>query len=262
MALNFSKLLTELSDESGELMNCLDQLRPDQWEAATPAVGWAIRDHVSHLAYFDDVTVLAVTDVPAFRKLSQDLISKGPNFPDYIAAQYQSLTAQELLDWFWQSRRNLVDTFAQQDPRSRLPWFGPDMSVGSSATARLMETWAHGQDVYDTLGIPHPPCAGMRSIAHLGVSTFAFSFRLNGREVPEEPVLVQLHSSDGELHQWGPTDASNRITGDIEEFVSVVTQRRHWTDTSLRVEGDVAEQWLDVAQAFAGAPGTGRAAAH
>lgn len=259
MAIDFAKLLTDLRQESDGLVTCLAGLRPDQWEEPTPAVGWAIRDQVSHLAYFDDVAALAITDGPAFQRVAEELIAKGDDFPDFVAAEYRSLGSADLLAWFSQSREKLLDTFSQQDQRRRVPWFGPEMSVASSATARLMETWAHGQDVYDTVGTPHPPCTGLRSIAHLGVSTLAFTYRLRGRAVPTEPVRVELCSENGELWAWGPADAANRVSGRAEDFVSVVTQRRHWADTALSAEGAVAADWLEIAQAFAGSPGKGRA---
>jgi len=160
----------------------------------------------------------------------------------------------ELFEWFIDERDTLIAEFTSDEPRRRLPWFGPDMSVASSATARLMETWAHGQDVYDTLCIRHPPSPGLRSIAHLGVATFSFTHVLNGLPVPEEPVHVALRSPQGDAWTWGPADAANHITGPAEDFVLTVTQRRHWTETGLLVDGQVARDWLDIAQAFAGAP--------
>ena len=259
MTLDFAKLLVDLRHESDGLLGCLDGLRTVQWEQPTPAEGWAIRDQVSHLAYFDDVAYLALTDVAEFRLVAESLVSNGPDFPDLVAAEFRSLRPAELTEWFSRSRARLIAAFADDDPRRRLPWFGPDMSAASSATARLMETWAHSQDVYDTLSFIHPPCPGLRSIAHLGVSTFAFAHRLRDRAVPDEPVRVELLSPDGkELWTWGPADAANRATGRAEDFVRVVTQRRHWTETALLVEGDVAAEWLDIAQAYAGAPGKGR----
>lgn len=259
MALDFTKLLAELQHESDGLLACLAELRPKQWEELTPAAGWAIRDQVSHLAYFDDVAVLAITDPPEFHRVADGLMSGGMDFPDRLAGEFHSLSVPELSAWFAGSRAALLATFAGENPRRRIPWFGPEMSVASSATARLMETWAHGQDVYDTLGRVHPPSTGLRSIAHLGVSTFGFTHRLHERTVPDEPVRVELRSLDGtEVWEWGPDDAANRVRGRAEDFVGVVTQRRHWADTALDVEGDVAAGWLEIAQAFAGAPGTGR----
>ncbi|MEU1994176.1 TIGR03084 family metal-binding protein [Nocardia gamkensis] len=261
MALDFPALLRDLEQESDLLRDYLFALAPDVWNTATPAEGWAIRDQVSHLAFFDDFALLAMTDPDRFRAEAAALTAPGPDFPDRVAAEYREMTPTSLLTWFADSRAALVAAFAEQDPRRRLPWFGPDMSVASSATARLMETWAHGQDIYDTLGVPHPPGAGLRGIAHLGVATFGFAFTLNGLAIPSEPVHVALHSPDDELWTWGPDDAVNRVIGPAEDFVLVATQRRHRDDTDLSIQGEIAESWMRIAQAYAGAPGTGRRAA-
>jgi uncharacterized protein (TIGR03084 family) len=132
------------------------------------------------------------------------------------------------------------------------------MSVASSATARLMETWAHGRDVYDALGVGHPDSPGLRSVAHLGITTFGWAFGVNELPGPEEPLRVELLSPQGdEQWVWGPADAVNQVSGPAEDFVLTVTQRRRWTDTALIAHGPVATRWMDIAQAFAGAPGRG-----
>lgn len=254
MALDYLGLLADLRYESDRLLEHLTPLTPQQWDLPTPAPGWSIKDQVSHLAFFDDSTYLSLTHPDEFRTEAAALMADGMDFPDRIAAQHRVLAPDTLLDWFADSRRQLSIGFAGENPKRRLPWFGPDMSVASSATARLMETWAHGQDVYDTIGVEHPVSPGLRSIAHLGVATFAFAHSLNGLAVPEEPVRVELRSPADDLWLWGPVEATQRVTGPAMDFVLTVTQRRHWTETGLSAQGDVATSWLDIAQAFAGAP--------
>lgn len=254
MALDYPALLADLRAESDHLIGLLNAMEPGQWQAATPAESWSIHDQVSHLAYFDDATVLALTNPAEFRSVADRLIAGGMDFPDRLVVQYRAMAPAALLQWFTDTRRDLLAAFTGDDPKRRLPWFGPEMSVASSVTARLMETWAHGRDIYDTLGISPEPSTGLRSIAHLGVSTFAFSHRHHGRAVPDVTVRVELTAPDGSLWVWGPDDADNRISGAAEDFVLVVTQRRHWSNTGLSVVGTVATEWLDIAQAFAGAP--------
>lgn len=254
MSLDYPGLLADFRAESDNLIAVLRGLPVGQWTRPTPAAGWSIHDQVSHLAFFDDATRLALTDPVAFRAEADELIAGGMDFPDRIAAQYRTLTPEQQLNWFVNAREQLLACFEGDDPKRRLPWFGPDMSVASSATARLMETWAHGQDVYDTLGINHPPSPGLRSIAHLGVATFAFAHALNGLDVPEETIRVTLRSPDNAEWSWGPDDSDNHVEGPAEDFVLTVTQRRHWTETGLTAVGAVAQDWLDIAQAFAGAP--------
>jgi uncharacterized protein (TIGR03084 family) len=134
------------------------------------------------------------------------------------------------------------------------------MSAASMATARLMETWAHGVDVRDALGRATPPTPRLRAVAHLGVRTRDFAFRQHGLPPPGEEFRVELAGPDGDLWTWGPAEAAQRVTGPALDFCLRVTQRRHRDDLALRAEGPDADRWLDVAQAFAGPPGPGRPA--
>ncbi|MDT5346976.1 MAG: hypothetical protein QOH91_263 [Mycobacterium sp.] len=141
MALDFAKLLADLRHESDGLLACLDGLRTDQWEELTPALGWAIRDQVSHLAYFDDVAYLVITDAAGFQLVADGLVSNGTDFPDLIAAEFRSLATAELTEWFSRSRARVMDAFAGHDPRRRLPWFGP--AVISSLLPTLCDRQSH-----------------------------------------------------------------------------------------------------------------------
>lgn len=253
-------LLSDLVAETAVLDDFLVGLGDADWERPTPAEGWAVRDQISHLAYFDEAAVLAATEPERFRIEAARLKELGPDFPDVIAERYRSTDVSELNSWFRAARSELITSFAPLDGKDRVPWFGPDMSVTSCVTARLMETWAHTQDVLDTFGVERAPTRRLRHVAHLGVRTLGFSFQLNGRPVPSEPVQVVLEAPDGDLWRWGDETAPNRVMGEALDFCLVVTQRRHLADTGLDVHGPVAKEWLTIAQAYAGAPGTGRAA--
>ena len=259
MALDYPGLLSDLRVESDVVIKHVTALADSQWTLPTPAQGWTIHDQVSHLAFFDDSTILALSDAPKFGAHAAALMATGMDFPDRIAEKHRALAPAKLLNWFVDSRQRLLSALALENPRRRVPWFGPDMSVASSATARLMETWAHGQDIYDARELPHQPGPGLRGIAHLGVATFGFSHTVHGLPVPSDPVRVDLRSPTDELWTWGPPDATNTIAGSATDFVLTVTQRRHWRQTGLVARGDVAAGWLDIAQAFAGAPSTRQA---
>lgn len=148
----------------------------------------------------------------------------------------------------------MISAFEKLDPKDRLPWYGPSMSAKSFATARLMETWAHGQDVADTLAVRRTPSDRLKHIAHLGIVTFGWSFATNGLDVPALPVRVELDAPSGDVWSWGPDGADNVVRGTAEEFCLVIVRRRHVDDTNLDIRGEVAFQWMSVAQAFAGPP--------
>lgn len=258
MPADMRALLTDLRAETRAVRDLLAPLDDAGWETATPSVGWAIRDQVSHLAYFDEAAAVAATDPERFRAEAADLIQAGPGFADQIARRYRNLPPATLLAWFGGARDRFITMLAPIDPAARQPWYGPDMSAASAVTARLMETWAHGQDVADALGVPREPTGRLRHVAYLGVRTFGFCFRLHGRPVPDPPVRVELAAPDGTTWAWGPAGARDRVAGPALDFCLVVTQRRHLADTALEVHGPVATEWISIAQAFAGPPGPGR----
>jgi uncharacterized protein (TIGR03084 family) len=248
------EVAAELEAETTALTAVLSRLPAAAWQQDTPAVGWTIRDQVTHLAFFDDATRAAVTDPAAFLAQRAELLALGDRFPDEVAATHRYLSGRACLDWFLRSRDALLAACRAADPATRLPWYGPDMSLASALTGRLMETWAHGQDIIDCLGERREPTARLRHIADLGVRTFAFSFRQRGLTAPGEPVRVELAGPDGRRWTWGLADAVNRVEGAAVDFCLVVTQRRNAADTSLRVTGTVAAEWMAIAQAFAGQP--------
>ena len=248
-------LAADLRDETAELTAVLDGLGDSDWDAPTPARGWSVRDQVTHLAYFDDAAALSLHDPDAFRRqVTKDIDEDGAGFPDKVAERNRHLSGSQCRAWFSRARTALLVAYLDADPATRLPWYGPDMGIPSSITARLMETWAHGQDVRDAVGAAPAASSRLRHIADLGVRTRGFSFAVRGLAVPDEPVLVELAGPGGESWTWGPAGAASRVSGDALDFCLVVTQRRNVADTKLRADGDAARQWVAVAQAFAGTP--------
>jgi uncharacterized protein (TIGR03084 family) len=185
-------------------------------------------------------------------------VATGPLSPDDIAARYRTVPPDDLLAWFDSSRAGLIKTFVALDPGARVPWFGPPMSAASSVTARLMETWAHGQDVADALGAVREPTDRLRHVAHIGIRALPFSYALHDRPAPQAPVRVELTGPGGDVWTWGPADAVDLVRGPALDFCLLVTQRRHRDDLALEISGPVAAEWMSIAQAFAGTPGPGR----
>ena len=258
MPADLGALIEDLAAETAALRVILGPLADADWQLPTPAPGWTIADQVSHLAYFDEMAITAATEPDAFATKVAQLIASGTMDADVIAAQYRHLTPAELSDWFDRAREQLLAVFGGLAPAVRVPWFGPPMSVASAMTARLMETWAHGQDIADTLGVLREPTDRLRHVAHIGVGARAFSYVARGLPVPSEPVRVELVAPSGELWTWGPEGVADFVTGPALDFCLLVTQRRHRADTAVSAQGPVAEQWLTIAQAFAGPPGAGR----
>jgi uncharacterized protein (TIGR03084 family) len=121
-----------------------------------------------------------------------------------------------------------------------------------------METWAHGQDVADAVGVVRQPTDRLRHVVRIGVRARDFAFGVHGLTPPSEEFRVELLAPSGELWAYGPEDAPQRVTGPALDFCLLVTQRAHRTDLAVDAVGPDADRWLDIAQAFAGPPGAGR----
>ena len=251
-------MVADLRAESDELDDLVAGLPAERWATPTPAPGWTIAHQIAHLLWTDRVALIAVTDEPGFAGVLEAAAANPTGFVDEGAERLAAAPPGALLaDWRGTRARLHDELLAVADGR-KLPWFGPPMSAASMATARLMETWAHGLDVADALGVKRPATARLRSIAHIGVRTRDFAFAINGLTPPVDAFRVELRAPDGSTWTWGPDDAAQRVTGSAEDFCMLVTQRRPRAALDVTAEGADAQRWLTIAQAFAGPPGGGR----
>ena len=247
----------DLNAEHEALEAVLETLDEHQWQTMTPSAGWNIKDQIRHLTYFDNRVTLSLTNADRFNRHLEEILRDIEGWVKRLEEMDRDLSPPELMARWRQGRKKMLEAYAALDPKTRKPWYGPPMSAHSSATARLMETWAHGQDVFDTLGLKRTYADRLRHIAFLGVNTFGWSYANRGLEKPMTPVRVELTAPSGAVWTWGPEDAADRVSGPAEGFCLVVTQRRHVDDTDLKVTGDTARDWMLNAQCFAGPPTIG-----
>jgi uncharacterized protein (TIGR03084 family) len=222
-------------------------------DLATPAEGWTVADTIGHLWFFDREATTALVDPDAFSAGLQDVIAAPEAFVVRATGEGKAL-GDSLPDVWRRTRGDLLAALRAADPATKVPWYGPPMSPASFATARLMEYWAHGQDVADAVDRRRSPTDRLRHICHLGVRTRGFSYAIRGLTAPNTDVHVRLISPSGEAWTWGDPEATDRVEGPAEDFCLVVTQRRVVADTSLVVTGPAASEWMSIAQAFAGGP--------
>lgn len=253
-------VLDDLAAESQQVDDMVTPLDESSWARETPAAGWTIAHQIAHLAWTDQKSLLAVREPAEFPAEVRRAMAVGDSFVDAGAAEGAAKPSGTLLAQWRQGRAELASALREVPQGTKIPWFGPPMSAASMATARLMETWAHGQDIADTLGVPHKPEPRLWQIARFGTRTRDFAFAMHGLDPPVEQFRVRLAAPDGDTWSFGPEDAAQRVTGSALDFCLLVTQRRHRADTDLRAEGEEADTWLDIAQAFAGPPGNGRKA--
>ncbi|AZM53903.1 TIGR03084 family protein [Streptomyces sp. WAC 01529] len=252
-------VLEDLRSESEELDRLVAELDEERWALATPAPGWTVAHQIAHLAWTDRAALLAATDPEAFGAEVEKAAANPGTFVDEGAREGAALPPAELLAAWRSARARLWQALHDAPAGTRLPWYGPPMAVPSMAGARLMETWAHGQDVADALGVRRAPTDRLRHVARIGVRARDFAFAVRGLGAPDEEFRVELTSPvTGEVWAYGPEDAAQRVTGPALDFCLLVTQRVHRTDLALRAKGPDADRWLSLAQAFAGPPGRGR----
>ncbi|MFJ8658301.1 TIGR03084 family metal-binding protein [Streptomyces sp. NPDC093795] len=252
-------VLDDLRDESGELDRLVSELSAERWGAPTPAPSWTLAHQIAHLAWTDRAALLAITDAEAFAVEAGKALAAPDRFVDEGAEEGAKLPPAELLGRWREGRERLQAALRAAPPSARFPWYGPPMSASAMATARLMETWAHGQDVADTLGVVRAPTARLRHVAWIGHRARDYAFLVRGLPAPAEPFRVELRAPDGALWAYGPESAGQKVTGPALDFCLLVTQRVHRDDTALVATGPDAEHWLTIAQAFAGPAGPGRA---
>jgi uncharacterized protein (TIGR03084 family) len=254
------QLLADLDAEGDQLFAAVQGLDDAGWATPTPAAGWTVATQVAHLLWTDETATIAATDKERWDAIVLEAIADPSGYVDTCAHEVARLRPQALLARWGKARAGLREALRGRPDGEKMPWFGPPMSPASMATARFMETWAHALDVYDALGERPEPTDRIKHVAHLGVRTRNFAFGVHGLEPPAAEFRVELTSPSGELWLWGPDDAEQRVSGSAYEFCLLVTQRVHRDDTDLHAQGDDAEQWLAIAQAFAGPPGGGRPA--
>ncbi|TQL70780.1 uncharacterized protein (TIGR03084 family) [Nocardioides albertanoniae] len=258
------QLLEDLSMEGFELRQVVAGLSETGWHEPTPAEGWNVAAQIGHLAWTDEAALAATEwlggDSTGWDELVNEAIKDPEGYVDEAALALAVMPPTELLQHWDGVRGELAAALAAIPDGQKLPWFGPPMSPASMATARLMETWAHGLDVREALGLAYEPTDRIKHVCHIGTRTRDFAFGVHGLTPPSEPFRIELTAPSGDQWEWGPEDAAQSVRGAAYDFARVVTQRLHRDDTTLEATGADAEKWLSIAQAFAGPAGGGRAA--
>jgi uncharacterized protein (TIGR03084 family) len=251
-------LLADLRAEGETLDAVVADLEDTAWLTPTPAEGWTVATQIAHLDWTNAQALRALADPEGFTATVEQVRGRLDRLVDDEARVRASAAPEQVLDGWRRSREALSRALTGHPDGVKIPWFGPPMSATSLATARIMETWAHGLDVTDALGLAPSVSPRLRHVADLGVRTRDFAFAQHGLRGPAGPIRVELAAPDASAWAWGPEDAAQRVTGPALDFCLRVTRRRHRADLALQATGPDADRWLDVAQAFAGPAGEER----
>jgi uncharacterized protein (TIGR03084 family) len=247
----------DFRDECDALHSALENAPAEAWAEPTQFKGWTFDDVLGHLCFFDHAAEIAARSRDEVQAVFRDIFqasTTGVSLIDYSRRWLDGCAGSALLERWRGQYQRLADIYAAFEPDHRLAWAGPDMSARSFMSARQMETWAHGQAIFDALGIDRVEHDRLRNIAVMGVNTFGWTFKVNRLEVPAVKPYVRLTSPSGALWEWHEPSATERVEGSAVEFCRVVAQTRNLVDTNLAVTGDIARQWMESAQCFAGPP--------
>lgn len=244
----------DFREESRVLAAVLEPLAEADFFQPTQFKKWTIDDVLGHLHIFNHAALLALESDEAFHTFFAEMtkvMQSGGSMIDAQRPWIGDLKGRALFDAWLATSEKVADGFAEADPKARLAWAGPSMSARSSITARQMETWAHGHEVFDLLGAARQETDRIKNIVVLGVNTFGWSYVVRGLEPPATMPYVELIAPSGAVWTFGD-ESEDRVVGSAVGFAQAVTQTRHWTDTDLVAKGPQATAWMDIAQCFAG----------
>lgn len=248
----------DFQDESEAIHALLSPLSDDAYAQPTLFKHWTIDNVLRHLHVWNIAADLALRDAEAFRAFVGQMAAgiRGGRLPDFEKAYLNGLSGTALRDAWIGQVRAMTPRFAAADPKMRVQWVGPEMSVISSITARLMETWAHAQALYDALGVERIDADRIGNIVRLGVNTYGWTFKNRKQEPPGPMPRLRLTAPSGAIWEYGPDEGADAelIEGRASEFCQVVTQCRNIGDTGLKTSGPIAARWMAIAQCFAGPP--------
>lgn len=257
--MNVSDILADLLAEQAALDPIVRALSDADWATPTASPRWTVTDQIAHLTFFDERAALAIESPDRFDEERSRLFGAGGDLgvDELTLTAVRSLPAGDRHAAWLRGRDALERAAVGLADDTRVPWYGPSMGAKSFLTARLMECWAHGQDVVDAVHAHRPASDRLRHVVQMGYATRGWTYANRGEVAPEGDVHLRLTAPSGDEWTWGPDNADARVHGPAEDFCLVVTQRRHLDDVSLAVEGAVAVDWLSKAQAFAGPPTSG-----
>lgn len=244
-------------EECEALREVLEPLDDEAFGTVTQFKGWTLHDVVAHLHLFNWAADASIHEPERFDALWADLqrnLQMGRTMRQYTDEWLAGVRGRDAYRAWRDFYPGMCERLEDVDPKRRVKWAGPPMSVRSSVTARQMETWAHGQEVWDVLGRERRDTDRIRNIAVLGINTFGWTYRVRGLEVPAVAPYVRLVAPSGAVWEWGDPESENRVAGSAVEFCQVVTQTRNVADTEIETAGPVAKQWMAMAQCFAGPP--------
>jgi uncharacterized protein (TIGR03084 family) len=238
-------ILSDLVAEQQFLDQSLQRIPIKIWDMVTPSKPWTVRDTISHLADYEELGADSIA--------GGDRIKTWQNASDLGALRNEAIKKgramrpQDVIEWWRGGRAKVVEPLSHMKAESRIEWIAGDMSARTFATYRLMETWAHGLDIYATLGLEVEDTPRIRHICWLGWKTLPYAFKEAGEDY--EPVRVEVIGPGYSKWVYGPDDTDQLIKGSASDWARIAVKRIKPKDTRLKLTGDYAEKAVQVAKA-------------
>lgn len=256
--MRLDEVVKDLAAEGDEVDRLVADLSPEQWALPTPAPGWTVANQIAHLAFIFRLAGAAAADPPAFQAMAAKAKDGFDAAVNAALADYANDTPEQLLARWRAQRASTVEALAAVPPDSTVPWLVNPLPPAVLACAGIMELFAHGQDIADALGVRLERTDRIRHLCGFAMLTRDFGYQARGLTPPDVPFKFELTAPSGELWEFGPADAEQRVIGPAIDFCLLVTRRRHRDDLAVTAVGAEADRWLDIAQAYRGPAGPGR----
>ncbi|GIF72131.1 TIGR03084 family metal-binding protein [Asanoa siamensis] len=251
-------VISDLVAEGDEIDDLVSDLEPAAWATPTPSPGWTVAHQIAHLAATFRLAALSASDPERFRALLGQLSPDFNTNVDRALAEYLAEPPAVLLER-WRTERATAEKALGALPLDQLvPWLVRPLPVAVLASAGMMELFGHGQDVADALRVRRTRTDRIGHLVGFAVRTWDFGYLARGLEVPEVAFRWEITAPSGRVWEFGPPDATERVTGPAEDFCLLVTRRRHPADLAVTATGPEATRWLTIAQAYRGPAGDGR----
>jgi uncharacterized protein (TIGR03084 family) len=241
------EILADLVAEQQTLDQVLQRAPDRDWKRKTPATGWSVQDVISHLAWSEERALRAIEGDKTLLK-EVKAYSGIDAYNETGIALGRTKRPQEVIEWWRHSRAAVVDALSHSSSDVRIKWLAGPISARTFATARLMETWAHGLDITSALGREVVDTARLRHIAWLGWKTLPFAFKGVGKPDPA-PIRVELVGPGYARWVFGPEGSDQIVRGSAGDWCRLVVRRLDGTG-SLTATGDTAAAALEIARAY------------
>lgn len=252
-------VVSDLIAEGEEIDALVSGLDAAGWALPTPAAGWTIAHQIAHLAATFRLAGLAASNPEAFAAVAARL---SPDFDANVAyamAEFLAEPPDVLLSRWRAEKAGAERALGALAPDHMVPWLVRPLPAPVLACAGLMELFGHGQDIADALGVQRQHTDRLGHLVGFAVRVWDFGYLARGLETPDVEFRFEITAPSGKVWEFGPADAEQRITGPAVDLCLLVTRRRHRDDLAVRATGSIADEWLNIAQAYRGPAGSGRA---